>query len=150
VETGRKDGNLRLQVPQQQSDANNFPRRPLSTEAQSELQQLTEAYNVTVEHDAQHLCRVSHADVVSAVHIQAAAAPHTIRPRPRYKYLASFGGLLLGLALTLVFDPARWTTMTGTIGIVATLSAAIGAAFVGMAWAEDAKIARNTNRRKVR
>jgi len=155
VETGRKsDASLRLQQIQQQPDGDpgmgQGIRRPLSAEAQKELDDLTAAYNVTIEHDAQHLCRVSHADVVSAIHIQTAATPHGIRPRPRFKHLASLGGLLLGLALTLVFDPARWTAMTGAIGMVATLCSAIGAAFIGISWAEEARLTRKTRDKAVR
>ena len=154
MDTGWKaDGNLR-QVHQQPGVAaagtTAEVRRPLSPEAQKELDQLTAAYNETIEHDAQHLCRVDNADVVSAKYVHAAAAPHALRPRPRYKHWSSIGGLLLGLALTLVFDPARWTAMTGAIGMVATLSAAIGAALIGMAWVEDAKVARSASRNKAR
>jgi len=146
VDTGRKnDATLRLQTqhPDARDGLEDWGRRPLSPEAQKELENLTAAYNVTIEHDAQHLCRVSQADVVSAIHIQAAAAPHTIRPKPRFRHLASVGGLLLGLALTLVFDPARWAAMTGAVSMVATVAAAVGAAFIGISWVEDARHSRS-------
>lgn len=145
------DGNLRLQFPHRGSRGESLPsdtRRPLSNEAQKELDDLTSEYRLKIERDAQYLCHVSQADVVSAVHVQSAAVPHDMGRKPKFKRLAPIGGLLLGLALTLVFDPARWASMNGAIGIVATLSAGIGAALIGLSWAEDFRASRERNRKQ--